>query len=63
MNAELLKELAELNTAIAKAEANLQALKERRTRINCQISDCIMAASEMEAIAANLKKTREALTI
>lgn len=63
MNAQLLIELADINTAIAEAEANLQTLKARRTRINCQISDCIMAASEMDAITANLKKTREALTL
>lgn len=63
MKSELLKELHSVNTAIAKAEDDLATLKNRRMVINQQISDFLIATSEMDAIKARLQKTREALTL
>lgn len=59
----LLKELHEVNTAIANAEEDLKALREKRQWLNCQISEYLVADNEMNGITRRLEKTREALAI
>lgn len=59
----LLKELHEVNTAIAVQEDDLKTLRQRRQWLNSQISEYLLADAEMDALTKRLEKTREALTL
>jgi hypothetical protein len=59
----LLKELHEVNTAIAAQENDLKNLRHRRQWLNGQISEYLLADAEMDAITKGIQKTREALTL
>lgn len=59
----LLKEIYEINTAIAKAEDNLLTLRQRRQWLNAQISEYLLAENECAAIGKRFEKMREALTL
>jgi vacuolar-type H+-ATPase subunit I/STV1 len=58
-----LKELHTVNTAIAEKQKELDWLERRRAVLNQQITDELVACTEMELIKNSLKKTREALTL
>ena len=59
----LLKDLEQVNRAIADGHENLNDLRQKRYRLNVQISDYLAIDSEMDAITSGLQKTREALTL
>ena len=59
----LLKDLEKVNQAIAKGNENLNDLREKRHRLNAQISAHLIVDNEMDSITKGLQKTREALTL
>jgi len=63
MKSQLLKELYTVNTAIAEKQKELDWLERRRAVLNQQITDELVACTEMEMLKKSLKKTREALTL